>query len=157
MSVRAGDDEDLAVGKDTIDVEDEDFDIFCAVFSGHLTMIPWLPDGGIAGLFSPATVAGEEAVLAGQTLPGVKPQALQNDSLEESFARCSRRVRGEAFFAGDLSHSLHRGCNYMHIEEAWAKICKRDNGCKCAFALPAAIVFQSLLFLVRAVVRRAGC
>ncbi len=31
-----GDDEDLAVGEDAVYVEDEDFDVFCAGFSGDL-------------------------------------------------------------------------------------------------------------------------
>ena len=40
MAVGTGNDEDLAVGEDAVDVEDEDFDVFCAGFSSHLTMIP---------------------------------------------------------------------------------------------------------------------
>ncbi len=44
LPVGAGDDEDLAVGEDAVDVEDEDFDIFCEVFCGHGLIIacqPW--------------------------------------------------------------------------------------------------------------------
>ena len=63
-----GDDEDLAVGEDAVDVEDEDFDVFCAGFSGHLTMIPWRAIGparhGIEGFFSltPVTFYPDVAV-----------------------------------------------------------------------------------------------
>jgi hypothetical protein len=32
----------LAVGEDAVDVEDEDFNVFGAGFSGHSMMIPWL-------------------------------------------------------------------------------------------------------------------
>ncbi len=35
LPVGARDDEDLAVGEDAVYVEDEDFDIFCEVFSCH--------------------------------------------------------------------------------------------------------------------------
>ena len=41
VAVGVGDDEDLAVGEDAVDVEDEDFDVFSAGFSGHSMMIPW--------------------------------------------------------------------------------------------------------------------
>jgi hypothetical protein len=40
MAFCVGDDEDLAVGEDTVYVEDEDFDVFGAGFSGHSMMIP---------------------------------------------------------------------------------------------------------------------
>ena len=39
VAVGAGDDEDLAVGEDAVDVEDEDFNVFGAGFSSHLKMI----------------------------------------------------------------------------------------------------------------------
>ena len=35
VAVRAGSDEDLAVGEDAVDVEDEDFDFAGAVFRSH--------------------------------------------------------------------------------------------------------------------------
>jgi hypothetical protein len=52
VSVRPGDDEDLAIGEDTVDVEDEDFDIFGAGFSGHLLMIACRASGTIFRLAS---------------------------------------------------------------------------------------------------------
>ena len=41
VAVGVWDDEDLAVGEDAVDVEDEYFDVFGAGFSGHSMMIPW--------------------------------------------------------------------------------------------------------------------
>jgi len=41
IAFSVGNDEDLAVGENAIYVEDEDFDVFRAGFSGHSLMIPW--------------------------------------------------------------------------------------------------------------------
>jgi hypothetical protein len=39
LAVGPGDDEDLAIGQDSIHVEDEDFDFLSAFFSSHPSMI----------------------------------------------------------------------------------------------------------------------
>jgi hypothetical protein len=49
MSLRIGDDEDLPVGEDTVYVEDQDFYVFGAGFSGHSTMIPRGEEDTLAG------------------------------------------------------------------------------------------------------------
>ena len=41
VTLCVGDDEDLAVGEDAVHVEDEDFYVLSAGFSGHELMIPW--------------------------------------------------------------------------------------------------------------------
>ena len=41
VTVGVWDDEDLTVGEDAVYVEDEDFDVPGAGFSGHSTIIPW--------------------------------------------------------------------------------------------------------------------
>ena len=96
-------------------------------------------------------------MLTGQALPRMESKGLQNHPFKEGLADRSRRVGGVAVFTDNHSGQWHGGAIISGLNVLsgdW--LADATMAANRAFAQLAAIVLN-LVFLVKALVRRAGC